>query len=139
MSVGFVEIEGENVARTAYPWMLKFPHELALNSPVLARLVVLQLVFNHPNHNIIRDQSSSIHYLLRLDTKGCFLGYLFAKHVTGCQMAHTEFISYPGSLRALSCMNSAVSIDYIELKTTYQRQAVQREWCAADERVKEYR
>ena len=48
------------------------------NAPVLALLVVLELVPDHTNHNVIRDEPARIHDLFRLDTERRLLRYLLA-------------------------------------------------------------
>lgn len=71
-------------------------------APVLATLVVFQLVFDHANNNIIGDKSSSIHNLFRFQTKLCFLANLFAQHVASGQVADAKLIPNFRCLRSFA-------------------------------------
>lgn len=53
------------------------------NSPALALLVAVELLFDHANHDIVADQTARIHDLLGLDTERGLLSDLGSQHVTG--------------------------------------------------------
>ena len=73
-----------------------------VHAPVLAVLVVLQLLLDHVDHDVVGDESSSVHNLLGLDTQGSLLLNLVSQHVPSCQVAHTEVIANSGCLGTLS-------------------------------------
>jgi hypothetical protein len=79
--------------------------------PILTRLIMLQLFFNHPNHNLIRNQSTGVHNLLRSQSKVGLLRDFLAQHVASGEMAHAEFIANSGSLSTLAC--SSVPLSWI--------------------------
>lgn len=68
------------------------------NVPVLAVLVVLKLVFDHPDHDVVTDKASLVHDLLRFHTKLGLLRDLVSQHVTRCKMADTELVANSRSL-----------------------------------------
>jgi hypothetical protein len=72
------------------------------HSPVFASTVVLELILDHAHHNIVADQPSRIHDLLRLDSQLRLFHHLLAQHVSRRQVANTKTIAYFGSLRALA-------------------------------------
>jgi hypothetical protein len=72
------------------------------HSPVPAGLVVFQLVFDHPHHDVVADETTGIHDFLRLHTERRLLGDLFAQHVAGGEMAHAELVANLGGLRAFT-------------------------------------
>ena len=72
------------------------------HSPILALFVVLELVFDHVNHDIVRDQTAGIHDLLGFNTEGGLLCDLLTKHITSGQVANTELVTNPRSLCALA-------------------------------------
>ena len=74
----------------------------ATDAPILARLVVLELVLDHPNHDIIADESPSVHDLLCLPTELGFLGNLLAEHVPCREVAYAELVAYPRGLCTLA-------------------------------------
>jgi hypothetical protein len=55
--------------------------------PVLALLVVVQLVLDHANHDLVRHQLALVHNLLGLATELGLSGDLRAQHVAGGQVA----------------------------------------------------
>ena len=70
--------------------------------PVFARRVVLQLVFDHANHDVVADEPTRVHNFLRLHAKSGLLDDLFAKHITGGEVAYAEGLSDTGCLCTLS-------------------------------------
>ena len=71
--------------------------------PVLASLVVLELVADHAHHDVVRDESAGIHDLLGFDAQRRLLRDLFAEHVARREVAHAKLVAYPRRLRALAC------------------------------------
>jgi hypothetical protein len=68
------------------------PHHSTRNdSPVLALLVVGQLVLDHVDHDLVADEVSSVHDLLGLFTEVGLLLDLRSKHVTSSQVADAVF------------------------------------------------
>lgn len=51
--------------------------------PALAFLIVVKLLLDHADDNLVADETTLVHNLLGLATKGSLLGDLGAKHVTG--------------------------------------------------------
>ena len=84
-----LRVEAENTPRT--------------HVPVLALLVVLQLVLDHRNDNLVADKTSSVHDLLRLNPELRLARDLVTEHVTRREMAHAELVADARRLRALAC------------------------------------
>lgn len=76
--------------------------------PVLALLVVIQLVLDHVDHDLVRDQLALIHDLLRLPAELGLRGHLRAQHVSGSQMADTVLLLDLRRLGALACASPSV-------------------------------
>ena len=100
------------------------------NVPVLALLVVLELVPNHAHHNVVRDEPTSIHDLLGLDTERRLLRHLLAQHVARREVAHAELVAYSRRLRALACSDAcgenARNADVSELKPNEKKRKRER-------------
>lgn len=73
-----------------------------IHSPVLALLVRLQLVLDHTDHDLIRDQSTGIHDLLGLLAELGLLADLVSEHVTGSQVADAVLLLQVGGLSTLA-------------------------------------
>ena len=71
--------------------------------PVLALLVVVQLVLDHANHDLVRHQLALVHNLLGLATELGLSSDLRAKHVTGGQVAGAVLVLDPRGLSTLAC------------------------------------
>lgn len=69
--------------------------------PVLARLVVFQLVLDHADHDVVTDKPTSIHNILRLHTESGLLRDLFAKHIARGEMAYAVGLGNPRCLSTL--------------------------------------
>lgn len=72
------------------------------DSPIVALLVVLKLLFDHSNHDLVRDQLALVHDLLRLLAKVGLLGNLRAQHVSGRQMTAAKLLFDLWRLRSLA-------------------------------------
>lgn len=72
------------------------------NESVLALLVVLQVVLDHVDHDLVTDESTSIHDLLGLHTDLGLVGNGSAEHVTGGQVADAVLLLDLGSLGTLT-------------------------------------
>ena len=70
--------------------------------PVLALLVVLQVVLDHVDHDLVADESTVIHDLLGLHTDLGLVGNGSAEHVTSSQMADAVLLLDAGGLGALA-------------------------------------
>ncbi|KAH3668618.1 hypothetical protein OGAPHI_002372 [Ogataea philodendri] len=66
--------------------------ESVQNEPVLALLVVGQLILDHVDHDLIRNKLTLVHDLLGLNTKRSLLGNLRTQHVTSGQVTSTELL-----------------------------------------------
>lgn len=75
-----------------------------MHAPVLALLVILELVPDNADHDVVADEPARVHDLLRLDAELRLLRDLLAQHVARRQMAHAELLLDPRRLRALSCI-----------------------------------
>lgn len=73
------------------------------SSPVLASLVVFELVLDHVDHDVVVDELARIDDLLRHLAELSLFSNLLAEKVARREMANTELISYFRRLRALSC------------------------------------
>jgi len=85
---------------------LKFQNgggEDEIDPPALAVCVVVEVVFNHTDHDLIAHERASVHDLLRLDAERGLLGDLLAKHVARGEMADTELFLDGRCLRTLAC------------------------------------
>jgi hypothetical protein len=71
------------------------------DSPVLALLIVGQLVLDHVDHDLIADEVSSVHDLLGLFTEVSLSLNLGSKHVSSSQVAYTVFARNVGCLCSL--------------------------------------
>lgn len=78
--------------------------------PILASLVVLELILDDTNHDVVAHKTSGIHNLLGLNTESRLSCDLLSQQVTSRQMADTEFISDVGSLGTLACTVVSVHI-----------------------------
>jgi len=67
-------------------------HGGGCNVPVLALLVVLQVVLDHVNHDLVTDQSTGVHDLLGLETNLGLVSNGSTKHVAGSQVADAELL-----------------------------------------------
>ena len=72
------------------------------HAPVLARLVVLELVLDHVDDDVVREQPASVHDLLRLDAELRLRGDLLTQHVASGEVTHAKLVADAGSLRALA-------------------------------------
>ena len=72
------------------------------HAPVLARLVVLELVLDHVDDDVVREQPAGVHDLLRLDAELRLRGDLLTQHVAGGEVTHAKLVADAGSLRALA-------------------------------------
>jgi hypothetical protein len=79
---------------------------IGADSPVLALLVVGQLILDHVDHDLIADEVSSVHDLLGLFTEVSLSLDLGSKHVSSSQVADTVFARNVGCLCSLSCIIS---------------------------------
>lgn len=70
--------------------------------PVGAILVLLELLLDHTDHNVVTDQSSSIHNLLGGLSELGLSRDLRPQHVTGSEMADAVLFGNVRSLRSLS-------------------------------------
>lgn len=70
--------------------------------PVLARLVVVKLVLDHTHDDIVADETSCIHDLLRLHSEFGLARDLVAQQVSGREVAHAELVPDAGSLCTLA-------------------------------------
>jgi hypothetical protein len=75
------------------------------DSPILARFVILQLIFDHPNHDLVLDQSTDIHELFRLETQWRLFCHLLSQQVAGRDVAHAELVANLGSLSSLAYLS----------------------------------
>lgn len=73
------------------------------HSPVLAGLVVLELVLDHTDDNVITHEASSIHDLLSLNAEGRLARDLVAEEVASREVADAELFLNLGGLRTLPC------------------------------------
>ena len=89
--------------------------------PVLALLVVLELVPDYTHHDIVRNEPASIHDLLRLHTERRLLRHLLAQQVARREVTHTELIAYSRRLRALACASRRVASSAREAKKKKKR------------------
>lgn len=64
----------------------------ASNLPILAILVVVQLVLNHADHDVVRHELALIHDLLCLSAQVGLCGNLSTQHVSGSQVTDTELV-----------------------------------------------
>lgn len=71
--------------------------------PVLALLVVVQLVLDHANHDLVRHKLALVHDLLGLATELGLSSDLRAKHVTSGQVAGAVLVLDPRRLSTLAC------------------------------------
>lgn len=53
-----------------------------VNIPALALLVVVELLLDHANDNVVTDETTLVHDLLRFAAKGSLLSNLRSQHVT---------------------------------------------------------
>lgn len=73
-----------------------------IDSPTLAVGVVLEVVFDHPDHDLIAHERARVHDLLRLDAERGLPDDLLAKHVARGEMADAELFLDLGCLRTLA-------------------------------------
>jgi hypothetical protein len=71
--------------------------------PVLASPVVLELVADHADHDVVRDEPAGVHDLLSFYAERRLLRHLLAEHVARREVAHAKLVAYPRRLRALAC------------------------------------
>jgi hypothetical protein len=92
--------------------------------PVLALLVVVQLVLDHANHDLVRHKLALVHDLLGLATKLGLSSNLRAKHVAGGQVAGAVLVLDPRGLSTLAFGDIVSLIAAIEMSRqfTYRRQ-----------------
>lgn len=67
------------------------------NIPALALLVVVELLLDHANDNLVRDETAGIHDLLSRLAEGGLLGNLGPEHVTGGLSSDDAVVSEPDS------------------------------------------
>jgi hypothetical protein len=96
-----VEDEARHCVSTAGSGLLF--HNPSNDIPVLALLVVVQLVLDHANHDLIRHQLALIHNLLGLATELGLSGDLRAQHVAGGQVASAVLFLDLRGLSTLAC------------------------------------
>ena len=82
--------------------------------PVLAGLVVLELVLDHTDDNVIAHETSSIHDLLRLNAEGRLARDLVAEEVTSREVADAELFLYPRSLCSLACGHASLHLELLK-------------------------
>ena len=73
------------------------------HAPVLALLVVLELVLDHADDDVVAHEPASVHDLLRRKTELRLARDLVAQHVARGEVAHTELFFDERRLRALAC------------------------------------
>jgi hypothetical protein len=73
------------------------------HAPVLTFLVGLQLVLDHTDHDLVRDQTTSVHDLLGFLTQLCLGSDLRSKHVPGSEVADAVLLLEVGGLGSLTC------------------------------------
>jgi len=91
---------GEHVSTT---WPCAFSILSSHDLPVLALLVVVQLVLDHANHDLVRHQLALVHDLLGLATELGLSSNLRAKHVAGGQVAGAVLLLDLWGLGTLAC------------------------------------
>lgn len=104
------------------------------HSPIFARLVVFQLVLDHSHHDLVTNQTTCIHNLLRLSPELSLLRDLLAQHVSGRQVADTPLVTNSRSLGSLSCTQQSITVQQESAPNrAYQHQEAQLELCGAAE------
>ena len=73
-----------------------------IDAPALAVGVVIEVVFNHADHDLIAHERASVHDLLRLDAERGLPDDLLAEHVARSEMADAELLLDVGCLRTLA-------------------------------------
>lgn len=86
-----------------------------MDAPVFARLVVLQLVLDHPDHDIVANETTSVHNLLRLHTERRLLLDLLTKHVASREMADAELVPDSRSLGAFALWAQSGTTSYVRM------------------------
>lgn len=95
-------IEDEAEVCVSTMWLCVFIFNSSHDVPVLALLVVVQLVLDHANHDLVRHKLALVHNLLGLATKLSLSSNLRAKHVAGGQVAGAVLVLDPRGLSTLA-------------------------------------
>lgn len=82
-----------------------------MHIPVLALLVVLELLLDDANHDFVGNESTRVHNLLGLNTELGLLGDLFSEDVTGSQVADTVLLTNSWCLGSLSCSALTLAVE----------------------------